>query len=116
MSSNKVIYLKDFSLIPFGRYKSDGPDSGEEFRKEHLLNALNEFEKVTVILDGIEVELSSSFLEETFGGLIRIEGLTLEKLRESLNIESADSYDVDRAWRYIKDASSRQQGSAAMNR
>ncbi|MBB1350865.1 MULTISPECIES: STAS-like domain-containing protein [unclassified Pseudoalteromonas] len=116
MSNSNIIYLKDFSLIPFGRYKSDGPHSGEEFRKDRLLNALNEFDKVTVILDDIEVELSSSFLEETFGGLIRVEGLTYDKLRENLTIESADSYDVDRAWRYIKEAASNQQGSAAINR
>ena len=62
---------KEFSSTPGGRFKSMGPNSGEEFR-EILRKALARRppQDVVVILDGAE-GYGSSFLEEAFGGLIR---------------------------------------------
>ena len=63
---------EEFSSTPGGRSRSMGPDSGEAFR-EHLVKILRKKppETVEVILDGAE-GYGSSFLEEAFGGLIRL--------------------------------------------
>lgn len=61
---------KDFSRLPCGRFKTDGPYSAEEFRDNLLIPALNQNKKVTVLLDETR-GYGSSFLEEAFGGLIR---------------------------------------------
>lgn len=96
----------DFSRVPAGRYRNDGPRSGEAFRRDHLAPALRDADKVVVRLDGVE-GYGSSFLEEAFGGLVRVEGYTGEELRRSLIIETGDSalkYEIEG---YINRPSSR---------
>ncbi|KAA0011493.1 DUF4325 domain-containing protein [Billgrantia pellis] len=67
----KTIELaKVFSRYPAGRYKSDGPFSGEKFREEMLLPFINNEDLVVIVLDGA-MGYGSSFLEEAFGGLVR---------------------------------------------
>lgn len=72
--NNIVINIaRDYTQTPGGRYISEGPYSGEEFRKNILRP---EFERfifsedcdMTVILDG-GYGYAPSFLEEAFGGL-----------------------------------------------
>ena len=71
MDNKSTIHLaQDFSRFPGGRYRTDGPHSGEEFREEHLEPALRHHEHVSVVLDDV-VGLPASFLEEAFGGLVR---------------------------------------------
>jgi hypothetical protein len=56
------------------RFISLGPYSGEEFRENHLwpwLDLLGEGERTTVDFAGTEM-YSPSFLEESFGGVIRL--------------------------------------------
>ncbi|WP_193453164.1 STAS-like domain-containing protein [Pseudomonas nitroreducens] len=67
-----TIYVKDFSEFPGPRKESVGPNSGEKFRDTVLLKALREHpdEEISVNLDGT-AGYGSSFLEESFGGLIR---------------------------------------------
>lgn len=60
----------DFSRFPGGRYRSDGPNSGERFRDDILEPALRSGDAITLVLDGVR-GLPSSFLEEAFGGLVR---------------------------------------------
>ena len=64
---------RDFTVTPGGRYKAEGPFSGEEFREKllepHFTEASTSSE-VSVILDGTE-GYATSFLEEAFGGLAR---------------------------------------------
>jgi len=62
---------RDFSSTPGGRTPEFGPASGQEFRKllEQALESSDD--EVSVILDGVE-GYGSSFLEEAFGGLIRL--------------------------------------------
>lgn len=71
----------DFSDAPGARYKEQGEYSGEEFRDEILypkfLEAIDTEKKLTVDLDG-GYGYGSSFLEESFGGLVR-------KLRKEKN-------------------------------
>ena len=86
------IYIaKDFSEKPFGRYPSDGKWSGERFRDENLIPAFkdNKTEKVKVHLDGVKRGYGSSFLEESFGGLIRT-GIDKNLVKKLLELETAD--------------------------
>ena len=67
---------QDFTITPGGRYKAEGPFSGEQFRESflepHFEDRANESE-VTVVFDGTE-GYATSFLEEAFGGLARDHG------------------------------------------
>ena len=85
----EISIAKDFTDTPGGRYKKDGPYSGEEFR-EKLLEPLfqtNSSEKIIINLDGVE-GYSTAFLEEAFGGLARIFGKKIVKKRlEFISIE-----------------------------
>ena len=79
---------KDYSLTPFGLYPSDGKFNGERFRKERLLPALKEFDQVVVELDGTTISYGSSFLEETFGGLVRVEGMKPEEVKKRISVRT----------------------------
>lgn len=107
------LILSDFSKEPFGRYESDGPYSGEVYRKKILLPAIKKSidinQKVTVIIDSnnLNIDLGSSFLEEAFGGLIRIDQYKKSILEDILTFESDDDYDLNRALKYINDETNR---------
>lgn len=64
-----VIRVSDFSITPGGRYRKDGLFSGEEFREDILILALNRG-NVIVDLDNVE-GMSPGFLDEVFGGIVR---------------------------------------------
>lgn len=83
----------DFSKTPFGRFPSDGPYNGEKFRKEILLPAFtdSEVEDVLVDFNGIALVIGSSFLEEAFGGLVRLERLDKINVLNRLIIASKTS-------------------------
>jgi len=69
---SKIEIARDFSETPGGRFRVMGPASGEAFRmllKKKLDQKPGEV--VEVVLDGVE-GYGSSFLEEAFGGLIRV--------------------------------------------
>lgn len=73
------IRLADFSKFPAGRDEDDGPFNGTKFRREVLVPAITKAlatsgEIVEVCLDGV-LSFGSSFLEEAFGGLVRVERL-----------------------------------------
>ena len=72
MASIKI--AEDFSDAPGGRYITEGPYSGELFRNEILLpkylEAINNNEILSIDFDG-SFGYSTSFLEESFGGLTR---------------------------------------------
>lgn len=66
---------KEYTDIPGPRYRSEGIFSGEDFRETILLKlverAKTEQEKILIDLDG-GYGYPTSFLEEAFGGLIRV--------------------------------------------
>lgn len=93
---------RDFSRYPAGRYKTDGPYSGEKFRDELLLPQLQKSKKVTVDLDS-GLAYGSSFLEEAFGGLVRA-GLSVQFIREHLKLLSRDQVLVEEIYYYIEEA------------
>lgn len=70
MATDLIDLCKDFSSTPGGRYRLEGVFSGEEFREDFVEPKLNAGHDVVIDIDGVE-GLSSSFLEEVFGGLIR---------------------------------------------
>lgn len=66
----KIYVAKDFSTAPTGRFYGDGPYSGERFREELLIPALDSGDKLEIKIDDTS-GYGSSFLEEAFGGLVR---------------------------------------------
>lgn len=103
MSSKTIFIAKDYSDTPAGRYISDGTYSGERFREEFLYPALQENDHVEVNLDET-LGYGSSFLEEAFGGLIRVKGMRIDDIKNKLNIVSSRSLYKNRVWEYIEDA------------
>lgn len=85
MKTKVIDIAKDFSFKPFGRYKEDGKFNGTRFRDEILAPALENNDAVEVKLDGV-ISFGSSFLEESFGGLIRSKVIDKETLLKKLII------------------------------
>lgn len=75
----KTIFVKDFSVFPGPRTKELGENSGEAFRDDILIPAIRQYEKVCVNLDGV-FGYGSSFLEEVFGGLVRV-GVNVDSIK-----------------------------------
>ena len=95
----RINVAKDFSEFPAGRFRTDGPYSGERFRDDVLAPALRRAERIVVALDGT-MGYGSSFLEEAFGGLLRI-GFNRSELKSKLSIECSDRSHEAEIWDYI---------------
>lgn len=102
---------KDFSRCPGARYRTEGDFSGEEFRSEYLApkirEALEEGVKLVIDLDG-SAGYSTAFIEESFGGLIRNDGFSLDDLKNVFEfisnedpsyIDDIEAY-IDHAWQH----------------
>lgn len=65
----------EFSPYPSGRFEADGQFNGELFRNTRLVPALKRAlaggDVVVVDIDGVRT-FGSSFLEESFAGLVRL--------------------------------------------
>ena len=104
----KINIAVDFSRIPGARYPEEGDFSGQEFRQTILLPKLQEAidnkEKLTINLDGT-AGLGTSFLEESFGGLIRVDKFDIESLKNTLEFISEEDPDyITEIWSYINEA------------
>ena len=107
MSNVTINLSKDFSSRPFGRYRNDGDRSAEVFRDEHLIPAIKQHSRVKLDLSGTNY-YGSSFLEETFGGLVR-SGFSEALLRQKLEIMHTRLPSIaEEAWMYISEADSQQ--------
>ncbi|WP_027997078.1 STAS-like domain-containing protein [Simplicispira psychrophila] len=93
----------DFSPTPAGRFVTDGPFSGERFRDEFLVPALKAHDEVEVDLSGV-FGFGSSFLEETFGGLVRKCLFKKTDLLKKMRIKSSLKTYENKVWQYIKEA------------
>ena len=101
-----ITIAEDFSKFPAGRFREDGEASGAAFRDDLLAAALRDAEKVEVVLDGV-AGFAASFLEEAFGGLVRVCHLDKAFLDEHLHLRADDPDLADfvlLAKRYIMDA------------
>ena len=88
MTQSVVNVARDFSKYPAGRYVEDGPASGQAFREKFLLPALHEKKTLSIELDGTR-GYGSSFLEEAFGGAVRV-GFTPTVVRQTFELKSED--------------------------
>lgn len=104
-----TVDMKSFSRAPFGRYADDGVGNGEAFRKKFLLEPFSDVtvDRVVVKLDSVApgYEYGSSFLEEAFGGLVRVEKLESEVVLRKLKIETKNADYIMEIKSYILDAS-----------
>lgn len=87
MEDNKIIKVSEFSRYPTGRYKKHSNSSGEEFRDDYLLPALNEFNSVTIVLDDTE-GYGSSFLDEAFAQIPKNSKISLLDLKSRVKFIS----------------------------
>lgn len=82
-----VSIARDFSRFPAGRWAAQSKTSGEEFRRRFLEPAVLAGEPIAVDLDGV-LGYGSSFLEEAFGGLVRVAGLDRERFAKLVQIRT----------------------------
>lgn len=82
---------KDYSKYPAGRFLTDGTYNGEKFRQTILAPMLSKIdknhpaEKLVIDIDGVRV-FGSSFIEEAFGGLIRLGFYTSQELQNLIEV------------------------------
>ena len=104
MEPKTISIAKDFSAYPGGRFRDDGDHSGEAFREDILVPALQESDHLIVDLDDTE-GFGSSFLNEAFGGLVRQGHFTTEALHDRLSFVSEDTAYEKEIWGYISQPS-----------
>lgn len=106
----KINIGQDFNDNPIGRFYSDGPGSGEEFREEKLLPALKKLktnEKLEVIIDDGVDGYGSSFLVEGFAGCVKYGHFKSGELLKKLKIKYDDEefkFFADKIGQYINEA------------
>ncbi len=102
----RISVADDFTKFPGARYISEGEFSGEKFREEKLypqyLKAVEKGEKLIVDLDGC-YGFATSFLEESFGGLVR--KLKVKGIMKIITIISEEDKSlVELINQYVEDA------------
>jgi hypothetical protein len=108
MDEYKINISTDFSPTPGPRYITEGKYSGEMFRQKLLFplvnNAIINDKIFEVNLDGT-AGYATSFLEESFGGLIRIHHLPYDKIvKLMVLISEEEDYLIDDIHEYLNDA------------
>lgn len=98
----------DFSRTPGARKPEEGPFPGVEFRNNilypKLIEAIQDGEELLVDLDGV-AGYGTSFLEESFGGLIRENGVSYNDILKTLKFKSnEDPTYVDEIKQYLHEA------------
>lgn len=109
---------KDFTDTPGARYRTQGSYSGQEFRDDFLypefIKSLKENKTLTVNLDG-GYGYGSSFLEETFGGLVRRlkkeNNKNYKKVLDIIIISNDNKMWIDKIRQYIEAAIKAPKGS-----
>lgn len=100
--------LLDFSRTPGARIEQEGVNPGTDFREKilypKLKDAIDKNQQLTIILDGTS-GLGTSFLEESFGGLIRINKLKFADIKKTLKFVAEEDPDyVAEIFEYLEDA------------
>jgi len=104
----RIKISKDFSSTPGPRFIREGDFSAELFRKELLLPAITKAIKDNVVLT-VDVDgtagYGKSFFEESFGGLIRDEGLAYDGIIKHLEVISEEeSIHKEKIYYHLKNA------------
>jgi hypothetical protein len=110
MNKKTLKIAKVFSDIPGARYIKEGSFSGELFRNEILSKEISDAIKNNYILeidlDGTE-GYGVAFLEESFGGIIRDNGLKYQSIIEHIElISEEEDYLIEDIFGYLEDANS----------
>ena len=102
-----IVIAKDFSETVGGRYKREGDFSGELFRETLLKPS---FVKATSLKEPLLIDFDggygypTSFLEESFGGLVR-DGFNKDLILSTLEFKSLDNPRIiERVKSYILEA------------
>lgn len=79
----------DYTPYLGGRYVEDGEGNGTTFRRDYLLPALkaSPAQRTIIVLDGA-AGYPSSFLEEAFGGLVRVEGFSAKDVLNTFSFKA----------------------------
>ncbi|EKN6273825.1 STAS-like domain-containing protein [Yersinia intermedia] len=94
MTTKNLHLITEFNAKPYGRYPiPDGDGCGENFRKM-LVDYLNKYERVHVELTGYN-RYGRSFIDEAFGGLIRVSGFSLSELKNRLTYSHKDIKSIE---------------------
>jgi hypothetical protein len=100
------ILLSDFTPFPGFRYKTQTPDaSGEEFRNNVLIPALDKHNEIVVDLDtGIQNRdgILPSFLNEAFGELAHIKKWNLDEFKKHVKIKTLDQEYSSDIYHYVE--------------
>ncbi len=96
----------DFSDVPDGRTPADSDFSGERFREELLIPKYKEAREKGEMLD-IDFDgcygCPPSFLEEAFGGAVRVHGM--EDILDSITVIANEDYTIPvRIEKYVREA------------
>ncbi|MBP9993478.1 MAG: STAS-like domain-containing protein [bacterium] len=101
------VIATQFSRTPSARIESEGKFPGEKLREiitPMLKACIQKKEEFWIDLDGT-AGYGTSFLEEVFGGLIRVEHIDYKDLRDWLKIKSDEEEElIEECWSYIEDA------------
>lgn len=89
-----------FSRFPAGRYRDDGPFTGQRFREDLLIPALEKHDEVLIELDGV-IGYGSSFLEEAFGGLVRSGKFSTSQLHQKIRLNTKLKSVELEIWNYV---------------
>lgn len=102
---NKLQYsiANEYSKKPGPRYVWQGSESGEHFLKNVLTDLFENAVKENLILV-VDLDKTSgygpSFLEESFGGLARLKGITILNKHLSF-VSNEEPYLISEIWGYI---------------
>ena len=111
---NKILNVRDYTLDPFGRYRTDGDGNGEEYRVDYIVPELKLGNKLIINLDGID-EFGSSFLVEAFANLIRKEDFTYEYIKKMVIFECEDKEVINEIQYYLNEVKIENQGKSLIN-
>lgn len=108
MENVELKIATDFSTTPGARYKEEGDFSGEEFREDVLYPKFKEAQdkgcRLIINLDGT-AGLGTSFLEESFGGLLRSNKLKYKDVVDTIDFISDENPDyIEEILGYLSDA------------
>ncbi len=93
MKNVTINVAAEFSPHPAGRFRRHGRFTGEVFRDDLLRPALAQSDHVTIDFSDVS-GLRSSFLEEAFGGLVRV-GVDAESLKKIDIVSDDPSHQVE---------------------
>lgn len=108
MKDLELKVARDFSTVPGARYPDEGDFSGQEFRNNVLIPKILEAKAkqvhLIIDLDGT-AGYGTSFLEEAFGGLIRVDNYSYKELMDLIEfISEEDSEYINEIEGYMRDA------------